>query len=475
MNKKDLKYGVGVLVVKDGRFLCGIRSDTGEISGPGGHIEKGETPEQAAIRETKEEFGITPTDLKRVGCIKSPDNLYLPTMVFVCTKWSGQPKAGAEMAEGHVSFEDMRELDKDDAVLYPAFDDAVNLLISAITRKDGGPGSGNWGHAGRPGQRGGSGKGGGKAGASAGSGARSKSKKGSNKSALGNKGTHSLKNGYGRSDAKDCVSENKDNSAKKHLDENGEFTKERDQLHMDIIDNIFLDNNDSNEDDRPKGKDGKPIGRATPVEGQAEFIMMGGGPATGKSSVIKAGQVDVPDNRVQIDPDRAKKGIPEYNQMVAEGKTDAAAGFAHEESSAIAKRAYQAAAENNYNVLYDGTGDGSVNSVRKKIQTARENGMSVKGVYCTCDIEEALRRADERGKKTGRVVKHETIRETHKKVSQILPEVAKDFDEVKLFDTGVPKGTDPILIATGGNGKGLTPVKGREARFQAFLDKANAD
>lgn len=472
MNSKDLNYGVGVLVVKDGKFLCGIRSDTGEITSPGGHIEKGETPEQAAIRETKEEFGITPTDLKRVGCLKSPDDLYLPTMVFVCTKWSGQPKACAEMACNHVSFEDMRDLDKDDVVLYPAFDDAVNLLISTITRKDGGPGSGNFGHAGRPGLRGGSGGGGGM---SAGGGSGSKSKKGSNTSDLGNKGTHYLKNGYGKSDASDCVSDENDNSAKKHLDANGEFTKERDQLHMDIIDNVFLDNNDANEDDRPKGKNGKTIGKATPVEGQAEFVMMGGGPATGKSSVIKSGQVDVPDNRVQIDPDRAKKAIPEYDKMVKEGKTDEAAGYAHEESSAIAKRAYKAAAENNYNVLYDGTGDGSVNSVRKKIQTARENGMSVKGVYCTCDIEEAIRRSDERGAKTGRVVDHDVIKQTHKKVSQILPEVAKDFDEVKLFDTGVPKGTDPILIATGGNGKGLTPVKGQEARFQAFLDKANAD
>lgn len=44
MNKNDTPYGVGVLVVKDGIFLCGLRSDTGEICVPGGHVGKDEDP-----------------------------------------------------------------------------------------------------------------------------------------------------------------------------------------------------------------------------------------------------------------------------------------------------------------------------------------------------------------------------------------------------------------------------------------------
>lgn len=158
MNNRDLPYGVGILVARNGRFLCGKRSDTGEIGSPGGHIEKGETPEQAAIRETREEFGITPRKLRRIGCLKSPDGLYLPTMVFVCRDYEGTPKCdNTEMSSPQ--FIDVRDLDQLDAV-YPAFDDAINLLIDRI-HHDGGPGSGNWGHAGRPGKRGGSGKGGG--------------------------------------------------------------------------------------------------------------------------------------------------------------------------------------------------------------------------------------------------------------------------------------------------------------------------
>lgn len=132
MNKQDLPYGVGVLVTKDGKFLCGIRSDNGQICGPGGHIETGETPEQAAVRETKEEFGIVPMDLIRIGCLKSPDASYLPTMVFLCSRFEGEPKTDGKEMVMPPSFEDIRTLDEKEALLYPAFDDSLNLLIDRI-------------------------------------------------------------------------------------------------------------------------------------------------------------------------------------------------------------------------------------------------------------------------------------------------------------------------------------------------------
>ena len=163
MNKNDIPYGVGVLVVKDGKFLCGLRSDTGEICGPGGHVEKDEDPRDAAIRETREEFGVTPKDLKMIGCLKSPDGAYLPTMVFLCTDFEGEPKAdGTEMVDEYFGFNDISDLEQRGGLLYPAFDDSISLLEDCIKgRVDGGAGSGNWGHSGRPGMRGGSGGGGG--------------------------------------------------------------------------------------------------------------------------------------------------------------------------------------------------------------------------------------------------------------------------------------------------------------------------
>jgi 8-oxo-dGTP diphosphatase len=55
------KVGIGVLVFKDGKILLGKRKGAhgeGEYAGPGGHLEFGETFEECATREVKEETGI---------------------------------------------------------------------------------------------------------------------------------------------------------------------------------------------------------------------------------------------------------------------------------------------------------------------------------------------------------------------------------------------------------------------------------
>jgi 8-oxo-dGTP diphosphatase len=41
----------------------------GKVNGPGGRLEQGETPLQAAIRETQEEVGVTPTGLREMGVL----------------------------------------------------------------------------------------------------------------------------------------------------------------------------------------------------------------------------------------------------------------------------------------------------------------------------------------------------------------------------------------------------------------------
>jgi 8-oxo-dGTP pyrophosphatase MutT (NUDIX family) len=78
--------------------LCGKRSENKLICGPGGNIQEGETPAQAAIRETQEEFGITPLNLKRVGQITEFEGgKYGEPIIYLCTEREGEPKASKEI------------------------------------------------------------------------------------------------------------------------------------------------------------------------------------------------------------------------------------------------------------------------------------------------------------------------------------------------------------------------------------------
>ncbi len=63
MNQHTVKVGVGTLIFDPrGRLLLGRRKSShgnGTWCPPGGHLEFGESFEQAAIRETQEETGLT--------------------------------------------------------------------------------------------------------------------------------------------------------------------------------------------------------------------------------------------------------------------------------------------------------------------------------------------------------------------------------------------------------------------------------
>lgn len=55
------QVGVGVFVMREGKFLMGWRKASHGANTwtlPGGHIEYGETPEQASARETEEETAV---------------------------------------------------------------------------------------------------------------------------------------------------------------------------------------------------------------------------------------------------------------------------------------------------------------------------------------------------------------------------------------------------------------------------------
>lgn len=254
------------------------------------------------------------------------------------------------------------------------------------------------------------------------------------------------------------VAEMKGGSAEAHLVQNPDgsysFTPERQAMHDEIVSRALA---------------------GIPASSNPTYYVMGGGPAAGKSTMLKAGSVDVPAHgpevaegerqAVLVNADEVKGEIPEYRDMISGGQAPDAARFAHEESSYVAKRIQTAAFEAGQDVVLDGTGDSSAASIGGKISNARENGYRVVGNYATVPTDVAVERSNARGEKTGRFVPETVVRETHARVSMVFPEVAGQFDEVRLWDTS---SGSPSLIASGGNG-GLQIED--EERWAAFTAK----
>ena len=136
----DTDRGVGVLVVQDGRFLCGTRLKGGSVGGPGGHIEAGESPEDAAIRETQEEFGITPKDLMPVAFLSDLKPPYCPSHVFLCTDFDGSIRcADGEMTSpGFITVEKVAELSTQNPErLFPPFAQSITALLDVLSSNPG--------------------------------------------------------------------------------------------------------------------------------------------------------------------------------------------------------------------------------------------------------------------------------------------------------------------------------------------------
>lgn len=70
----------------------------GKINGPGGRLESGETPFEAAVRETQEEVGLTPATLRHAGELSFVfmDGYSLDCSVITADTYEGSPVETAE-------------------------------------------------------------------------------------------------------------------------------------------------------------------------------------------------------------------------------------------------------------------------------------------------------------------------------------------------------------------------------------------
>jgi len=241
-------------------------------------------------------------------------------------------------------------------------------------------------------------------------------------------------------------------SATQHVVPDGKggfrFTEERQAVHREIA-RRFLE--------------------GVPVSSNPTLFMMGGGPAAGKSTITGKPGVKLPEDgqAVLIDSDAIKGMIPEYEDMTRSGDRSAAA-FAHEESSYIAKLIQAEAIKNKQDVLLDGTGNSKIESVRRKINAAREAGYSVGANYVTIPTDVAVERAAKRAERSGRLVPESVIRHTHAAVSAVFPDVVDDFDDISLFDNS--SDGPPTLVARKVAGGELEILD--QDLYRTFLAKA---
>ena len=113
--------------------LCMIHNDThillgrkkrglgvGFWNGFGGHVEEGETIEQAAVREVGEEVGIMPRGLRKRGVLNFEIKTYpelLEVHVFSAPEFAGEPRASEEMephwfSQGEIPYDQMWKDDR---------------------------------------------------------------------------------------------------------------------------------------------------------------------------------------------------------------------------------------------------------------------------------------------------------------------------------------------------------------------------
>jgi predicted ABC-type ATPase len=192
-------------------------------------------------------------------------------------------------------------------------------------------------------------------------------------------------------------------------------------------------------------------------------LVLAGGPASGKSSILAS--IAVPPKAVHLDPDAIKARLPEYQELQRRGDVQAAY-VTHEESSDIARTVRAEVVKRRRHLILDTVGDSEPGKFADKLIELHDDGFRVDVVYVDVDVEEAVRRAAART----RVVPEKVIRALHREVAARFTEVlALDWlTSVRVFATD--DGAARLIAERAAHG---SLVVHDTARLELFQQKAD--
>ena len=99
-----MKLAADAIIEKDNKLLLIVRGGQtyhGYLALPGGHVDDGETVEQAVVREIKEETGLDAVPVRILGVYSDPardPRGHICSVVFI-VDFSGEPQAGDDASD----------------------------------------------------------------------------------------------------------------------------------------------------------------------------------------------------------------------------------------------------------------------------------------------------------------------------------------------------------------------------------------